>query len=221
MQLPVGFPERELQVGSFIFEINRIGEKFRLPHNLYNSSFFGVGHYALANHWLLPPQNWELQTDIKDNERELPIRWVAIRAYGPLDGEEAKAAILALNNALKRCLPEAHVAERRVHDNGEKRLAEVAKMLERKANKGKGCKQYTPGSYLDIVSKKPTITPKKLRQLERVHPGGIAHASRASDQERKMRERFDTLAVDLFGYGLIPLQHKRETKKTPDTKELH
>ena len=121
----------------------KIGEKFCLPYNLYNSAFWGVGHYALWNEILLLPRNWELLNDPRDGNRSLMVRWVAIRAYAPLDEDESREAIATLNSTLRQNFPVALGKQRRVHSTDEDNLAYVAQIIEQRKN---GVKSFSDGS---------------------------------------------------------------------------
>jgi len=209
MPTPIGFVEKQTEPESFEHGVIQIGEKFRLPYNLYNGYERGVAWYALQGRILVPPQNWEAQNDPLHQDRPLPIRWAAIRAYAPLDKKEAGEAIATLNQMLRKNMPKKLVAEKRLHDNDERRLAEVAKMLERHQLKGKGRTRYVAGTYLDIARKSKGATEKKMRTLERQNPHDLVRATPMSDRERKMRERFNDLAIELFGFGLLQPDSKR------------
>lgn len=114
----------------FEAEIRRIGEKFRLPYNLYSDSICGLAWYVVRGLITVVERNWDLDTDIRHDERALPVRWAVIRAYLPLDEMEATEAINELNTALRDALPAALGKRRRLKEDPAKYLDQIALMLE-------------------------------------------------------------------------------------------
>lgn len=119
----------EKPMSDFRREIIRIGEKFRLPFNLYADSLYGLTWYVLRNRISVPAQNWNIDNDLVISNRTLPMRWAVIRAYQPLDDAEAKEAITELNKTLREHLPMALGKSRRMKADTERHLFEVVELL--------------------------------------------------------------------------------------------
>lgn len=166
------FTKRGREMKEFQREVYRLGDKFRLPYNFYHSSIYGLPWLIVRNRLFAPERNWEIETDLIQNDRALPLRWASIRAYMPLDDTEAKEAVEELNQTLRGNLPKPLIEERRMNKQSERLLGQVEGLLER----AHGDDDWIP----------------------------------KSDRERKLLERADVLARDLFGYGI-----------RPDTNDVH
>ena len=200
--LPIGFND-ETKVKPYQIRIIEIGEKFHLPYNLYNDSSYGISWYALRNYIRVLEKNWEIHTDIKILERKIPVRWAVIKAYLPLDSDEANEAITTLNKILKSKLPKNLLKNWKIEDDTEMQLARVAKIIDKnKYKKEQGRKIYKKGGYLDQVRKiKPTL--KKMREYEKLHGSEINILPAMTVSERGLKKDFNDLAITLFGYGLF------------------
>lgn len=156
---------KQLAATDFERKVFKIGEKFGLPLNLYNDSICGISWYILRNRIIVPAENWVIETEPIDPGRPIKMRWATIRAYAPLDKQEATSAIQALNKKLREYQPEPLSGKKRIKGSPEARWNEVSLLLEEAAEKGS---DYLP----------------------------------QTDRQRQLLERADTLARDIFGYGI-------------------
>ncbi len=185
----------------FELGVVHIGEKFRLPLNLYNRINSGVAWYALTNHIVVPEDNWEIETEFGDGKRSILHRWAAIKAYTPLDEKEAERAVKALNKSLAEILPTALSSPKKVKSTLERNLQEVAEMIGKQKRSGGGRTAYLLGSYLDVMKKRGTDK-KELKRLEKLNPGSVTAREAFGERNRKLLERADRLAKRIFGYGI-------------------
>ena len=100
-----------------------------MPYNLYGNSSYGISWYVLRNRISVQDQNWIIDTDLIDESRAMPMRWAAIRAFLPLDEDEAKEAVAELNKTLREQMPKGVVKPRRIYESTELHLCEVVEML--------------------------------------------------------------------------------------------
>ena len=184
-------------------DVRAIGEKFTLPFHFYNSSFHGLAHYILTNDILTPPKNWTIERDVEHTKRGLPVQWVGIRAYVPLDEKELKEAVSEMNAVFESKFPKPIRKKSKTGPDKTAQLLEIAKLIEERMREDTDIGRYVKGSYLDrhFKSKEGKSTSEKERRaLERKHPGNLAtkEIRAKKSRERTMLNRANDLARELF-----------------------
>lgn len=114
----------------FQIDIEKLGDKFRLPYYFYHSSLYGLAWYVLRNRVAMPDRRWEIIHDPIDESRNVKVRYAMLRVYQPLTEDEAEEAFATLNNTLKELQPESFSTQHRIHSSTERNLAKVSRMIE-------------------------------------------------------------------------------------------
>ena len=186
-----------------------IGEKFRLPYNLYNDWMYGIAFYVLTNRIRVPNVNWELDSDKPKGSRK--PRWVGIRIYAPLNADEIKGASRSLKQVYPGLIGYYAAADRHARIELEDNLPIVEGLLKRHGTP-KRVKQYL--GYLAIIAKQGFRSAAEKRKLEKIHAKCIKlgfdmptsreiarRMAKTGEVARNALVRLNKTAIKMFGYG--------------------
>jgi len=208
---------KDFPLNTFEKRMLKLGIKYRLPFNFYGLPYRGVPLFILMGEIRPPDTNYDI--DFRMNGRKL--LWTSLIVYASLSKAEAKEVAAYLRDIQLNLLPQAIkdidiFAKKRDHANRERDLPLLNEQIIR-SGKPKKIKSFLPGSYLDILNKRRTISVKELKKWERMNKTDIVveYSNPTSRQigkrhgvsgeaARQVKKRLNSLSKEFFGYDLEP-----------------